>query len=141
MTEEIKNIIFEILEKGYLMSLGTTDDGGIWVSDVIYIHDDNLNIYWMSHPSVRHSKAILDNNIAAGSITISGAHEDNLGLQFSGVAEKVDGDRRELLDKYIIKKGGKSISLDERSWYMLKIQNVDIICEKLWGFSKKNLKF
>ena len=45
---ELKQLIQEVLEKGYLMSLATLDDGGVWVADVIYIHDDDLNIFWMS---------------------------------------------------------------------------------------------
>lgn len=42
---KIKNLIKEVLDQGYLMSLATVDDGGVWVSDVIYIYDDNFNIY------------------------------------------------------------------------------------------------
>ena len=55
----IKSLITEVLEKGYLMSLATVDDGGVWVADVIFIYDDALNIYWMSDSDVRHSKAIV----------------------------------------------------------------------------------
>ena len=63
---DIKARILEVLEKGYLISLATHDDGGLWVADVVYTFDDDLNIYWMSYPTVRHSKAIEDNNQAAG---------------------------------------------------------------------------
>lgn len=39
-----RDLIKEVLEKGYLMSLATEDDGGVWVSDVIYIYDEKFNI-------------------------------------------------------------------------------------------------
>ena len=68
MEHDIKKLIKEVLEKGYLMSLGTVDEGGVWVCDVIYIFDDDLNIYWMSKDFRRHSKAILINPGIAGTI-------------------------------------------------------------------------
>ncbi|MBX4200639.1 hypothetical protein KW786_00765 [Candidatus Parcubacteria bacterium] len=45
MDHDIKKLILEVLEKGYLMSLGTQDSAGVWVCDVIYIFDEDLNIY------------------------------------------------------------------------------------------------
>ena len=45
--EETKELILEVLEKGYLMSLGTQDGGGVWVADVIYVYDEEMNIYGM----------------------------------------------------------------------------------------------
>jgi uncharacterized protein YhbP (UPF0306 family) len=62
---DIKEKILEVLGKGHLMSLATVDNGGVWVSDVIYVYDDNLNIYWMSDPDVRHSQAIVKNSQVA----------------------------------------------------------------------------
>lgn len=58
----IRNRVLEVLEQTYLMSLGIQDDGGVWVSDVIFIYDENLNIYWMSDPEARHSRAIIKIN-------------------------------------------------------------------------------
>jgi uncharacterized protein YhbP (UPF0306 family) len=43
---DLGKIAKEILEKGHLMSLATVDDGGVWVADVVYIYDDNFNIYF-----------------------------------------------------------------------------------------------
>ena len=93
MEHNIKDLIKEVLEKGYLMSLATVDVGGVWVADVIYVHDDELNIYWISDSEIRHSEAILKNNKVAGAITVSGPGENNLGIQFEGLAEKIEGSR------------------------------------------------
>ena len=68
----IKQKITEVLEQGYLMSLGTVDDRGVWVADVIYVFDDDLNLYWMSKTFRRHSETIdKTNSQVAGTITIS----------------------------------------------------------------------
>ena len=42
----VRERTLEVLKQTHLMSLATVDDGGVWVSDVIFIYDDNLNIYW-----------------------------------------------------------------------------------------------
>lgn len=68
--KDIKELVKEVLKKGYLMSLATLDDGGVWISDVIYIYDNDLSIYWMSDPEVRHSKAISKKNKVAGTIVL-----------------------------------------------------------------------
>ncbi|MDP3762541.1 MAG: pyridoxamine 5'-phosphate oxidase family protein, partial [bacterium] len=86
--KNIEQLIKEVLNKGYLMSLATLDDGGVWASDVIYVYDDDLNIYWMSYPNVRHSEAILKNPKVAGTITASEQSGEELGIQFDGIAEK-----------------------------------------------------
>jgi len=142
METNIKELIKEVLEKGYLMSLATKDEGGIWVSDVIYINDDEFNIYWISDPEVRHSEAILKNNKIAGTITVSGPREDNLGIQFEGVAEKIEEPRYDLAKKHYTKRlkpepEESEDVLQGDSWYVLRPSKVELICEKLFGFEKK----
>ena len=144
MENNIQQLIKEVLEKGYLMSLGTLIDGAVWVCDVIYIYNDNFDIYWMSDPEVRHSQAILKNKQVAGTITVSGPGEDNLGIQFSGVAEKIDGPRFDLAKKHYAKRK-KLVPketddvLEGDSWYQLKPQKIELIHEKLFGFEKQKL--
>ena len=88
------DLIKEILEKCYLMSLATLDDGGVWVSDVIFVHDEDLNIYWISDPDVRHSKAIIKDNkvynvIYAGKFDNEISHEvDSIGLNQGEIVAK-----------------------------------------------------
>lgn len=139
----IRELIKEVLEKGYLMSLATVDESA-WVADVIYIFDEDLNIYWMSDPEARHSEAILKNNKVAGSITISGQGQDNEGIQFSGIADKIDGDRYDLVVKHFAKRKKEIPSegddvLQGDSWYILRPNNIELIYEKLFGFDKQKL--
>lgn len=144
MTKGIQQLIKEVLDKGYLMSLATIDNGGVWVADVIYIHDNNLNIYWISDPDVRHSQAIVANNQAAGTITVNGAGEHNLGVQFEGTVEKIEGNRHDLALKHYAKRKKPAPKetddvLQGDSWYILKPKKIELICEELFGFEKKKL--
>ncbi|MBX4211245.1 MAG: pyridoxamine 5'-phosphate oxidase family protein [Candidatus Yanofskybacteria bacterium] len=141
---DIKELIHEVLGKGYLMSLATVDDGGVWVADVIFVYDDELNIYWMSDPDVRHSHAILKNSHIAGTITVSGPGEDNVGIQFEGVAQKIDGSRFDLAKKHFVKRGKPEPQeqddiLQGDSWYVVKPNKIELIYEKLFGFEKQSL--
>ncbi|OGN16507.1 MAG: hypothetical protein A3C88_02890 [Candidatus Yanofskybacteria bacterium RIFCSPHIGHO2_02_FULL_50_12] len=142
---KLKELIKEVLEKGYLMSLATSDGGGVWVADVIYVYDDELNIYWMSDPGVRHSQAILKNNQLAGTITISGQGEDNLGIQFAGTAEKIEGPRYDLVKKHFAKRNKPEPAeaddvLQGDSWYIFKPTKIELTHEKLFGFDKQKLE-
>lgn len=138
--------MLEVLEKGHLMSLATQDDGGLWVADVIYIYDDNLNIYWMSDPDVRHSKAVLSNKQVAGTITTSNKSKElNLGIQFSGNAEKIEGSRYDLAVKHRTKRGHPIPKededvLQEDSWYILRPNKIDLVDEQNFGYDKKSIE-
>ncbi len=143
---EIVGLIKEVLEKSYLMSLGIVDDGGVWVSDVIYVFDDNLNLYWMSDPGVRHSQAILKNPNVSGTITTSGPKEQNMGIQFNGVGQKIEGPRFDLAKLHYAKRGKLEPKEDDDvllgdSWYMIKPKFIQLTNEKLFGFDKQDVHF
>jgi uncharacterized protein YhbP (UPF0306 family) len=144
MEYDIRQLIKEVLEKGYLMSLGTHDEGGVWVSDVIYIFDDDFTLYWMSDPDVRHSQAVLKNPKVGGAITVNLPKEDNLGIQFEGIAKKIEGPRHDLAVKHFTKRKkpapteGEDV-LKGDSWYMVKPAKIQLIYERLFGFNKQTL--
>ncbi|MBI4036457.1 pyridoxamine 5'-phosphate oxidase family protein [Candidatus Daviesbacteria bacterium] len=145
--KNIKKLIKEILDKGYLMSLGTVDGGGVWVADVIYIYDDNFNIYWISQTSRRHSKAILFHPQVAGTITVKEKPGKEMGLQIEGLAKKIEGDILELAIKHRIKRGkvppikkGEVLDQDE-SWYKLTPTRIELIYGPLFGYNKQLLTF
>lgn len=143
---DIQKRILEILERGHLLSLATVDKGGVWVADVIYIYDDALTLYWMSSPDVRHSRALLRNPQAAGTITISNrGGEKNLGIQLSGRAEKIDGTRYDLAKKHFLKRGHPEPKetddvLDGDSWYKITPTKIELIDEEQFGFEKRTLE-
>lgn len=143
---ELITLIKEVLGKGYLLSLATTDSSGLWVCDLVYVNDDDLNIYWMSGKNTRHSLAILNNAHVACSITANNPGEENKGVQISGIAEVVEGNPEEIAKKQIIKrnKEGKltveNILPPGHSWYKLTPKMIDIIYEPLWGFKKEKIE-
>jgi uncharacterized protein YhbP (UPF0306 family) len=144
--EDLEELIKSILEQGYLMSLATVDEGGPWVSDVVFV-SDNMDLYWRSQVITRHSQAILTNPSVAATITVSNMPgEDNIGLQIEGQAEKLEGEELVIATKHVIKRkknppaeGEKSIKEGE-PWYKLTPTSIDIIYEPKWGWSKKNIK-
>lgn len=142
---QISELIKEVLEQGYLMSLATVDQGGVWVSDVVYINEE-FDIYWISDEGCRHSQAILENPAVAATITISNNGETDLGLQLEGVAEKLEGEREELFKRHLLKRGkdpskAKGVLNPGRSWYKLTPKKIELIYEKFFGFEKKILEF
>lgn len=141
---DIRTLIRQVLERGYLMSLATQDEGGLWVADVIYVHDDDLHIYWISDPQSRHSRAIAADPLVAGAITVSGPGQDNLGIQFAGTAEKIHGPRHDLAVKHFTKRdkpvpGEDADVLEGDSWYLVRPMRIDLIHEKHFGFEKRTL--
>lgn len=129
------------------MSLATVDEGGPWVADVIYVFDDNFNLYWLSDTGTRHSKALVNNLKVAATITLSNKQgEDNIGLQLEGHAQKVEGDIFEMAVKHRLKRQKKPPTRHEKfldegeSWYLLKPSKIELIYEPKWGFDKKVLE-
>lgn len=145
MDAEFQKRVSETLSKGHLMSLATVDASGPWVSDVIYVYDDAFNLYWISDPVTRHSKAILNNPNVALTITVSNkSKEPNEGLQISGVAEKLEGNQYELAKLHWAKRSKPPPNenedyLEGESWYKLTPKLIDIISEPLWGFDKRSV--
>jgi len=144
---DIRKRILEVLDQTHLMSLAINDSNGPWVADVLFIYDDNLNIYWMSDPATRHSKAIQENNKVAGSITHSTkSKEANFGIQFNGIAEQLEGVQFKLLVKHLVKRGYPKPKLsqamkllDGDCWYKLIPTRIGLIDEKHFGYDRQEL--
>ena len=144
MNEQAKQVIEEVLDKGFIMNIAFHDFVGTWSCVVNYISDEDYNLYWISSPEVRHSKAIAENPQFAGTVTVSEEGEDNLGIQFSGIAEKIDTPPVEIVARYFTKRGkeapGEGVDfLKGRSWYVLRPRHIDVISQKLWGFKKEKV--
>ena len=143
---DLRELAKSILDQGYLMSLGTADDGGVWVSDVIYIHDDEFTLYWLSDAEARHSKAVEKNPKVAATITVSNnAGEENVGLQIEGVVQKLEGNNLGLATKHCLKRKKAPPTKDGEveegdSWYRLRSTKIEIIYEPEFGFDKKALE-
>lgn len=144
----IKARILEVLQQTHLMSLATVNEIGPWVSDVVFIYDDDLNIYWMSDPETRHSKSILTNNKVAATITFSTKSKiPNLGIQLEGTAEKLDGTQYDLLVKHLAKRSYPKPDISEAEkildgdcWYKLTPSKIGLIDEENFGYNRQDIE-
>jgi uncharacterized protein YhbP (UPF0306 family) len=141
-TDQIQQLSREALEQGYLMSLGTVDDGGPWVTDVIYVHDDDLNLYWISDTTVRHSKAIKNDDRVSATITASERVGTEHGLQIAGRAATIDGTHIELALQHWAKRGkpapvASQILAPNYAWYCLTPTKIELIYQPDFDFAKQ----
>lgn len=142
---DLKARVLEVLENAHLLTIATTDSIGLWAADVVFVHDDNLAIYWMSHEGTRHSKAIENNPNVAGTITVSTASgQPSFGIQISGEANKVDGPRYDLAVKHLPKRGYPVPKEDDDvlmggSWYMLTPTKIQLVDFANFGYEPKNV--
>lgn len=85
---DVETSIREYLSKTLHMSLATTRNNKPWVCELHFVFDDNLNLYFRSLKSRRHSQEIADNPHVAGNIvTQHSIDEDAHGIYFEGIAE------------------------------------------------------
>lgn len=86
----IRKLIEEYLKEAKLMQVATSAGNKPWVCSVWYVHDENLNLYFISRKDRRHSQEIKNNSEVAGTIVIphsEGIGQKVRGLQFEGKAE------------------------------------------------------
>lgn len=87
----LRKLIEDYLKEAKLMQLATSLDNQPWVCSVWFAADSDLNIYYFSSITRRHSKEILKNNKVAGAIVLPQTPDDPpRGLQFQGIAELLE---------------------------------------------------
>lgn len=94
----LKELITSHLKTTDIMQLATVRDGQPWCCTVHFLPDENLNLYWLSTPSRRHSQEIRDDARVAAAMAIQSAP----GKPVIGV--QVEGDARRVTDHETIKK-------------------------------------
>ncbi|HKU18815.1 MAG TPA: hypothetical protein VJP80_06105 [Candidatus Saccharimonadales bacterium] len=88
---DIEKIIRGYVPNVVHMSLGTCVNNRPWVCEVHFAYDDELNLYFRSLVSRRHSQEIAENPLVAGNIVRQHQlGEYPLGVYFEGVAKKLD---------------------------------------------------
>ena len=94
MAADIRRLIVEYLTEAKLMQIATVKGNKPWVATVWYVHDEGLNLYFISKRARRHSLEIKENPNVAGAIVkphTIGSGEKVRGLQFEGTAEEAKG--------------------------------------------------
>jgi uncharacterized protein YhbP (UPF0306 family) len=90
----LKQLIEDYLKKAKLMQIATTKNSKPWAASAWYVHDEDLNLYFISRKKRRHSLELGENPNVAGTITIphtKGSGEKVRGLQFEGKAQETTG--------------------------------------------------
>lgn len=133
--EDLKSMIKDVLERGELMSLGTVDEGGVWVCDIVTVSDEFLRLYWISHKNSRHSLAIVRNPEVAATVSL---HGEPIGVQIKGTVEAIQADS--ILIREIHAKQGRADDTDIKdgeAMYCLTPKVIEVINLLKFGFQKK----
>lgn len=86
----LKSLITEYLHEAKLMQIATAKENQPWACTVYFGFDNDLNLYWVSKPTRRHSEEITTNEKVAGAIVLPHTPGDKVrGVQFQGEAEKL----------------------------------------------------
>ena len=87
---DLNKLARKIVEDNQYMTLGTSDaDGSPWVSPVVYAHDKNWNLYFISIPGSRHCQNIkVNNRVSVAIFDSQQSVGEGVGLQIEGVVEK-----------------------------------------------------
>lgn len=91
MALDVEKLVREHIDKIVHMSLGTCSDNKPWVCEVHFAYDKDLNLYWRSLKSRRHSQEIAKNPNVAGNIVRQHAlGEPGIGIYFEGQAKLLE---------------------------------------------------
>ncbi|NQV89180.1 MAG: hypothetical protein HQ488_02570 [Parcubacteria group bacterium] len=143
---DLQELVSEIMDESYLVSLAIADQEGVWVADVIFVRDEELNIYWLSKDWRRHSKAIENGTSVACTITSTKGPEDpDKGLQMIGQASRVDEIDYELVKKYFSKRNkpepvdGENV-IGDHFWYKLVPTKIELIYGPMFGNERQTFQ-
>lgn len=92
MNTDVETIIRDHIDKTLHMSLATASNNHPWVTELHFVYDDSLNLYWRSLASRRHSIEIAANpNVAGNIVKQHSLDEYPHAIYFEGRAELLTG--------------------------------------------------
>lgn len=87
---DIEKIIREYIKDVIHLSLSTSKNNIPWTSEVHFAYDENLNLYFVSRETRRHSIEIKNNNLVSGNIVKQHAVGEKVrGVYFEGECEEL----------------------------------------------------
>ncbi len=109
---KLRDLIANYLKEAKLMQLATSVNGQPWVCSVWFAADRNLNIYWFSSATRRHSEEVAENPKVAGAIALPQTPKDTpRGVQFQGIAELLT--RKTDIAKAVLAYAGRVFTIDK----------------------------
>jgi len=145
---DLRSLVEEILRDSREMVLATCQDGKPWAATLVFGHDENFNLYWMSREDTRHSREIAKNSKVAAAVNKQPTGENAKGLQIEGNAYKLEKEEEiGAAREFFAKRGGdlplpktpqeaEPISPDS-SWYVLKPTKIYVYYDPLFGYERK----
>ena len=90
MQTKLRKLIEDYLKEAKLMQVATSKGNQPWACSVYFAYDKDLNLYWISTPTRRHSQEIENNSNVAGTIVLPHTPGDPVrGIQFQGTAKSL----------------------------------------------------
>jgi len=90
---DLRKLIADYLEEAKMLQVATSAGDNPWICSVWFAADDDLNIYFFSSITRRHSKEIAENPKVAGAIVLPQTPQDKpRGIQLEGVAEALESE-------------------------------------------------
>jgi uncharacterized protein YhbP (UPF0306 family) len=84
------DLLKQYLQERHMMQLATMAGDQPWCCTVYFLADDQLNLYWASLPTRRHSQEIVSHNKVAAAIPVKFVNgEKVVGIQVEGTAEEI----------------------------------------------------
>ncbi len=106
---KLKKLIEEYLKEAKLMQLATSVNNQPWICNVWFAADKDLNIYWFSSTTRRHSKEVIKNKKVAAAMALPHTPKDSpRGLQLQGTAKMLTAQKE--IDKAISVYAGRIFS-------------------------------
>jgi len=99
MKLDLRKLVIDYLNEAKLMQIATVKDNKPWVATFWYVHDEDLNLYFISRRNRRHSLELKKNPNVAGTIVkphTRGSGEKVRGLQFEGTCHDLTDEPGEL---------------------------------------------
>ncbi len=85
---KLQKLIKQYLDDARMMQLATVANGKPWVCNVWFAADKDMNIYWFSSTTRRHSQEVVsDPNVAAAICLAQTPADPPRGLQIEGTAQ------------------------------------------------------
>ena len=108
MTVNVVQVIRDNIDATVHMSLATTANNKPWVCEVHFVYDDQLNLYFRSYSTRRHSLEIAQNPQVAGNIIGHFPKEaaEVLGIYFEGEATMLSDDEIQLAAQLFVDRLG-----------------------------------
>src|ERR1700754_574057 len=101
---EVRDLIKKYLAQGRVMQIATVSGDQPWICTVYYVEDGDLNLYWLSFPTRRHSQEIAKHNKVAIAVPVK-FNKPITGIQVEGSVEIVKDAEQvsKIMENYVAK--------------------------------------